>query len=114
MNLKDFSEKIKSNWLVILLLIACIFLISRVVDFDVRVDKKKIKEISNIISAEPRNLPVEIKETDSDMVGITIYYPSGKSRRVIVTIEQRDLLLDRQEQNLSIDDIIPDEKEAGF
>lgn len=112
MNLKDFSEIIKKNWLVILLLFCCVFLISRVVDFDVKVNKAKVKEISKIISAEPKNLPIEIKETDPDMVGITIYYPSGRSRRVIVTIEQRDEILDRQERGLTVDDII--EKEEGF
>jgi hypothetical protein len=112
MNLKDFSEIIKKNWLVILLLGCCVFLISRVVDFDVKVNKAKVKEISKIISAEPKNLPVEIKETDQDMVGITIYYPSGKSRRVIVTIEQRDEIIDRQYRDLPIDELLP--KEEGF
>jgi hypothetical protein len=98
--------------LVLLLLIVCIFLISQVVDFEFKVNKDKIKKISKFISAEPKNLPISIIE--SDMVGVTIFYPSGNTRRLIITVEKRDEIIDRQFREEDISNLVPRENEEGF
>jgi hypothetical protein len=85
-------------------LLICVFIVSQVVDF--KVNKEKI---NNIIEAGRKHLPIQIKDSDSDMVGITIYYPTGNTRRIVISIEHRDLIIDRQLRDQDISDLVPRE-----
>jgi len=108
MILKNVWGKVKGLWPIPVIIIVGLLAYHTCT---IGVDWANIKKAKKWISAEIKDLPVFIDETE-DMVGITIYYPSGKSKRLIITVQERDEIIDRQLNDQDISDLIPKEEAA--
>ena len=80
--------------------------------FLLSINEKKVKEVNQWINASSKDIPVHIPDDSEDMVGITIHYPSGGTRRVIISVELRDKIMERQLREQDISDLIPKENEG--
>ena len=103
-------ENLKKNWFVIAVIVLCFM--AGFHFLDIKINEKKVKEVNQWINANAKDIPVHIPADSEDMVGITIHYPSGGTRRVIISVELRDKIMERQLREQDISDLIPKDNEG--